>query len=88
MRDNTNWNLAARIEESLAERFEADFSGWSEDKARQNAQPLRSGFGAFLRAKGFRLDRPAPDTRQPRLLRARQAGRTVIVRELYESRPR
>jgi nitroreductase len=30
--------------------------GWSEDKARQYAQPLRADFGAFVRAKGFRLD--------------------------------
>jgi nitroreductase/FMN reductase [NAD(P)H] len=35
---------------------QADFYGWSEDKARQYAQPLRTDFGAFLRAKGFRLD--------------------------------
>jgi nitroreductase/FMN reductase [NAD(P)H] len=35
---------------------QADFYGWSEDKARQYAQPLRADFGAFLRAKGFRLD--------------------------------
>jgi nitroreductase len=40
-----------------AERWgQADFYGWSEDKARQYAQPLRADFGAFLRAKGFRLD--------------------------------
>jgi nitroreductase len=30
--------------------------GWSEDKARQYAKPERSGFGAFVRRKGFRLD--------------------------------
>jgi nitroreductase/FMN reductase [NAD(P)H] len=30
--------------------------GWSEDKARQYADPLRADFGAFVRAKGFRLD--------------------------------
>jgi nitroreductase len=30
--------------------------GWSEDKARQYAEPLRTDFGAFVRAKGFRLD--------------------------------
>ncbi len=29
---------------------------WSEDKARQYAKPERSDFGAFVRAKGFRLD--------------------------------
>jgi FMN reductase [NAD(P)H] len=30
--------------------------GWSEDKARQYADPLRADFGAFVRAKGFTLD--------------------------------
>ena len=35
---------------------EAEFYGWSEDKARQYAEPLRADFGAFLRAKGFCLD--------------------------------
>jgi nitroreductase len=39
------------------ERFgEAAFYGWSEDKARQYAEPLRADFGAFVRAKGFCLD--------------------------------
>jgi nitroreductase/FMN reductase [NAD(P)H] len=35
---------------------EAGFYGWSEDKARQYAEPLRGDFGAFVRAKGFSLD--------------------------------
>lgn len=35
---------------------EAAFYGWSEDKARQYAEPLRADFGAFVRAKGFNLD--------------------------------
>ncbi len=35
---------------------EASFYGWSEDKARQYAEPLRADFGAFVRGKGFRLD--------------------------------
>jgi nitroreductase len=40
-----------------SERFgEAAFYGWSEDKARQYAVPEREGFGAFVRAKGFKLD--------------------------------
>jgi FMN reductase [NAD(P)H] len=34
----------------------ADFYGWSEDKARQYAVPLRANFGAFARGKGFHLD--------------------------------
>jgi len=39
------------------ERFgEAAFYGWSEDKARQYAMPQRADFGAFVRAKGYRLD--------------------------------
>ena len=32
------------------------FYGWSEDKARQYAEPLRADFGAFVRSRGFRLD--------------------------------
>ena len=35
---------------------EARVYGWSEDKARQYAEPLRADFGAFVRAKGFRLE--------------------------------
>jgi nitroreductase/FMN reductase [NAD(P)H] len=35
---------------------DAVFYGWSEDKARQYAEPLRADFGAFVRAKGFRLE--------------------------------
>lgn len=35
---------------------EASFYGWSEDKARQYAQPLRGDFAAHVRGKGFRLD--------------------------------
>lgn len=34
----------------------AEFYGWSEDKARQYAVPLRADFGAFVREKGFKLD--------------------------------
>jgi nitroreductase len=34
----------------------AAFYGWSEDKARQYAEPLRADFGAFVRTQGFRLD--------------------------------
>lgn len=33
-----------------------EFYGWSEDKARQYAVPLRADFGKFVRAKDFRLD--------------------------------
>ena len=34
----------------------SDFYGWSEDKARQYTVPQRADFGAFIRAKGFKLD--------------------------------
>jgi nitroreductase len=34
----------------------ADFYGWSEDKARQYAEPLRATFGRYVRAQGFHLD--------------------------------
>ncbi|TMJ26384.1 MAG: NADPH-dependent oxidoreductase, partial [Alphaproteobacteria bacterium] len=34
----------------------AAFYGWSEDKARQYAEPLRAAFGGYVRARGFRLD--------------------------------
>lgn len=35
---------------------ESETYGWSEDKVRQYSQPERAGFGAFMRAKGFKLD--------------------------------
>jgi len=35
---------------------DAAFYGWSEDKARQYAEPQRTDFGAFVRARGFKLD--------------------------------
>jgi len=35
---------------------EAKSYGWSEDKARQYAEPTRGDFGDFVRAKGFCLD--------------------------------
>jgi len=34
----------------------ADFYGWSEDKARQYSVPDRADFGAYVRARGFKLD--------------------------------
>ncbi len=34
----------------------AELYGWSEEKARHYAEPQRTGFGAFVRGKGFRLD--------------------------------
>ncbi|HZP76461.1 MAG TPA: nitroreductase family protein [Pseudolabrys sp.] len=39
------------------ERFgKAALYGWSEDKARQYADPQRADFGAYVRAQGFKLD--------------------------------
>jgi nitroreductase len=35
---------------------QSDGYGWSEDKARQYSVPERADFGAFVRAKGFKLD--------------------------------
>jgi hypothetical protein len=35
---------------------EAQFYGWSEDRARQYAVPQRADFGAFVRKQGFRLE--------------------------------
>ncbi len=35
---------------------EAQLYGWSEDKARQYAEPTRCDFGSFVRGKGFCLD--------------------------------
>ncbi len=39
-----------------AELGEAGSYGWSEDVTRQYSRPERAGFGAFLRARGFKLD--------------------------------
>jgi len=41
----------------FVDKFGEDPSyGWSEDKARQYSVPERADFGAFVRAKGFKLD--------------------------------
>lgn len=45
-----------RNQRDTAQFGHAEFYGWSEDKARQYAVPLRADFGAFVRAKGFHLD--------------------------------
>ena len=45
-----------RKQRDVARFGEAEFYGWSEDKARQYATATRADFGAFVRAKGFRLD--------------------------------
>ena len=45
-----------RNQRDVARFGQAEFYGWSEDKARQYAVPQRSDFGAFVRGKGFHLD--------------------------------
>jgi nitroreductase/FMN reductase [NAD(P)H] len=45
-----------RRQRSLERWGEAAAYGWSEDTARQYAEPLRADFGAFVRAQGFRLE--------------------------------
>jgi nitroreductase/FMN reductase [NAD(P)H] len=44
-------------EQRYVEMFgKSDSYGWSEDKARQYAVPERADFGAYVRARGFKLD--------------------------------
>ena len=44
-------------EQRYVEAFgKAEQYGWSQDKARQYAVPERADFGAYIRARGFRLD--------------------------------
>ena len=47
----------APARQRLTDRFgeKADY-GWSDDKARQYADPQRADWGEFVRGKGFRLD--------------------------------
>jgi nitroreductase/FMN reductase [NAD(P)H] len=45
-----------RRQRNLARWGEAPSYGWSEDKARQYAEPTRADFGSFVRGKGFCLD--------------------------------
>jgi nitroreductase/FMN reductase [NAD(P)H] len=45
-----------RRQRDVARWREAPFYGWSEDKARQYAEPTRTDFGSYVRGKGFRLD--------------------------------
>jgi nitroreductase/FMN reductase [NAD(P)H] len=51
----------AVVQPYAKQRFPDDYGeapdyGWSEDKARQYSKPERAHFGAFVRAKGFKLD--------------------------------
>jgi nitroreductase len=45
-----------RRQRDTARWGEADTYTWSEDKARQYAEPLRTDFGAYLRARKFNFD--------------------------------
>ncbi len=45
-----------RRQRNLARWGQAPSYGWSEDKARQYAEPTRGDFGNFVRGKGFCLD--------------------------------
>jgi len=45
-----------RRQRNIERWSETQFYGWSEDKARQYAEPTRTDFGAFVRRKGFHLD--------------------------------
>jgi FMN reductase [NAD(P)H] len=50
-------HLTPREQQRNPEKFGyADFYGWSEDKARQAAEPEGASFAAFLRAHGFSFD--------------------------------
>jgi nitroreductase/FMN reductase [NAD(P)H] len=51
----------AELQPYANQRFAEDYGHqtpytWSEDKVRQYSKPERADFGAFIRAKGFRLD--------------------------------
>ena len=48
--------MPLRRQRDVARFGEAAFYGWSEDKARQYAEPQRKDFGAYIRAQGFKLD--------------------------------
>jgi nitroreductase len=49
-------SIAKEQQRLLEEYGEAEFYGWSEDKARQAAKPEGAAFPRYLRARGFSLD--------------------------------
>lgn len=54
--DRRRHALAPYRRQRYADRYpDADFYGWSEDKARQYSVPEREDFGAFIRSNGFSL---------------------------------
>ena len=55
--DQRRHDVQPMINQRSPDEFgEADPYTWSEDKARQYAKPERETFGAFAKAKGFRLE--------------------------------
>jgi len=60
--DIAEYDARRNVEKPFDSRRRDDLFGaeapycWSEDKARQYAQPERQGWGRFVRARGFRLD--------------------------------
>jgi hypothetical protein len=55
-RRDARYSLPREQQRSPAVFGYAPFYGWSEDKARQAAQPEGQSFPAFLRKRGFSLD--------------------------------
>jgi nitroreductase/FMN reductase [NAD(P)H] len=54
--DDRRYAIHHATNQRQVERFgEAAKYTWSEDKARQYANPERAGFGAFIKSKGFQL---------------------------------
>ncbi len=49
-------SIAKEQQRHIEEYGEAEFYGWSEDKARQAAKPEGAAFPRYLRARGFSLD--------------------------------
>ncbi|MFQ5765953.1 MAG: nitroreductase family protein [Rhodospirillales bacterium] len=55
--DRRRANVQPIANQKFTDQFGAqEFYGWSEDKARQYTEPQRTDFGAFVRAKGFKLE--------------------------------
>jgi nitroreductase/FMN reductase [NAD(P)H] len=54
--DRRRATIHAFKQRDVARWGQAEFYGWSEDKARQYGIPQRADFGAYVRARGFRLD--------------------------------
>ncbi len=55
-RRNAAYSIPADKQRDRDRYGEADFYGWSEDKARQVSHAEREDFGAFLRRQGYRLE--------------------------------